>query len=177
MRKFTFLMLILISCSCSSKPSIPIAESVDLERFMGKWYVIASIPTFIEKDAYNATEYYQQEEGNKIKTAFSFNQGSPSGIRKIHNPIGFVTKHPSNAIWKMQFLWPFKMDYRIVHLDSEYQHTIVGREKRDFVWIMSRSSKIDSKEYQNLVQIVKDAGYKTDKLKLVPQSERTTKLP
>lgn len=157
---------------CQSLPEkgpLPIANSVDLDRFMGDWYVIANIPTFIEKKAYNAIESYQRRDDGAIATTFRFRKGGFDGKLKTYNPTGFVTDDPSNAVWRMQFIWPFKGDYRIVHVDENYQYTIIGRNKRDYVWIMARTPQVSNEVYFDLVRRVRDAGYETAKLGKVPQ--------
>ncbi len=50
--------LLLAACETMPDPTLPLAEDVDLQRFMGDWYVIANIPTFLEKGAHNAVETY-----------------------------------------------------------------------------------------------------------------------
>ena len=144
-------------------------EHVDLARFMGDWYVLANIPTFVEKGAHNAVESYKMNADGTIATTFTFNQDSFDGKLKKHTPKGFVRDKKSNAVWGMQFIWPFKGDYRIVYLDADYSQTIVGREKRDYVWIMARSPKISAADYDKLLGIVKDEGYDTAKVQKVPQ--------
>ena len=72
-------------------------ESVDLQRFMGDWYVIASIPTFIETDAFNAVESYKLSEDGSIATTFRFNKGGFDGPEKIYKPRGFIEDRPSNG--------------------------------------------------------------------------------
>ena len=112
-------------------------ESVDLQRFMGDWYVIASIPTFIETDAFNAVESYKLSEDGSIATTFRFNKGGFDDPEKIYKPRGFIEDRPSNAVWGMQFIWPFKAEYRIIYLSDDYAQTIIGRMKRDYAWIMA----------------------------------------
>ena len=114
----------------------------DLPRFMGDWYVIANIPTFLEKDAYNPVESYALNEDGTIATTFTFNDGSFEGEEKVYHPQGFIRNSDTNAEWGMQFLWPIKADYRIVYLDEDYQYTVIGRNSRDYVWIMARNAQI-----------------------------------
>ncbi|NVK21548.1 MAG: lipocalin family protein [Kangiellaceae bacterium] len=164
----------IIACSlmlsaCSSYPPIRTAENVDLSRFMGKWYVIANIPTFIEKGAHNAVETYQLDQDGNILTTFRFNQDSFDGEEKIYNPKGFVWDKTSNAVWGMQFIWPIEMEYRIVYLSTDYQQTIIGRSERDYVWIMARTPTISAQHYQKLLQIVADEGYDITKVQPIPQ--------
>jgi apolipoprotein D and lipocalin family protein len=171
--KNTLLLLALITLlsACGSQNLKPIdtVEHVDLKRFMGDWYVIANIPTFIETDAYNAIETYQMNDDGSIATTFTFRKGSADGDSKQYNPTGFIVDQESNALWDMQFIWPFKAEYRVIYLDDDYQTTIIGRSKRDYVWLMSRASSIDENSYQSLLSFIESQGYDINKVQRVPQ--------
>ena len=150
-------------------PEMETVDYVDLERFMGDWYVIANIPTFLEKGAYNAVERYEINEDGTIATTFTFRDGSFDGEEKQYNPKGFVRDTQSNAIWGMRFIWPIKADYRIVYLDEDYSRTIIGRQKRDYVWVMAREPEISESDYQMLLGVVESLGYDTSRVQRVPQ--------
>ena len=143
---------------------MPVVDYVDLDRFMGDWYVIATIPTFLERDAFNPIETYQLNSDGTIATTFTFNKGSLNGPTKIYRPRGFIKDRRTNAIWDMQFVWPIKADYRIVYLDDDYQQTIIGRNSRDFVWVMARTPRISEQDYLNLVTMVGSLGYNLNDL-------------
>ena len=144
-------------------------EHVDIERFMGPWYVIANIPTFLEKGAHNAVETYSLNDDGTIATNFTYRKGGFEGKLKEYNPKAFVLDDPSNARWGMRFVWPVKADYRIVYLDEGYITTVIGRQSRDFVWIMARTPTISDLNYESLVSFVESIGYDTSKLVRVPQ--------
>jgi apolipoprotein D and lipocalin family protein len=167
----TSLLLCSLLAGCQSIPDkpIPTVAHVDLPRFMGDWYVIANIPTFIEDGAHNAVESYELLDKTTVKTTFKFNQDSFDGPIKVYHPTGYIVDTKSNAHWDMQFFWPFKSEYRIVYLDDNYQQTIIGRTKRDYLWIMSRSPDIDQEIYTNLIAQAKTLGYDINKIQLVPQ--------
>ena len=145
-------------------------DHVDLERFMGPWYVIANIPTFLEKEAYNAVETYTLNDDGTIATTFTFRKGGFDGKEKEYNPKAFVLDEESNALWGMRFVWPIKADYRIVYLDSDYSQTIIGRQDRDYVWIMARTPTISDSDYDTLLAKVEALGYDVTLVKRVPQS-------
>jgi apolipoprotein D and lipocalin family protein len=102
------ILVLLPLLGCQTTNTIHTVPSVDLNRFMGDWYVIANIPTFIEKEAYNAVESYRLAEDGTIETTFKFNKGGFDGPLKTYNPRGYVRDEKSNAVWGMQFFWPFK---------------------------------------------------------------------
>jgi apolipoprotein D and lipocalin family protein len=155
--------------ACSSAPTIPTAKNVDLPRFMGDWYVIANIPTWPERDAYNAIESYKLDPDGSIATTFTFRKGAFDGPEKVMRPRGFVTDTESNAVWGMQFVWPIKAEYLISHVDAGYTETIIARSSRDYVWIMARKPVLPEADYARLVQMVADLGYDMTKLQKVPQ--------
>ncbi len=156
---------------CQSAPLPPMATvpQVDLNRFMGDWYVIAHIPTFPERNAYDAIESYRLNADGAVATTFSFREGGFDGEAKRMQPTGFVSDRSSNAVWEMQFIWPFKADYRIVYLRPDYGVTIIARQKRDYVWIMARSPHIGDAEYGQLVDRIATWGYDPRQLRRVPQ--------
>jgi apolipoprotein D and lipocalin family protein len=162
---------ILAGCGAQPQPKAPlkIVPNVDLERFMGDWYVIANIPTFIEKGAHNAIESYRLQPDGTIATTFTFRDGSFDGPYKRYEPTGYVFDHNSNAIWGMQFIWPIKADYRIVYLNADYNQTVIGREARDYAWIMARTPQIPEADYQAMVELLTTQGYEVARLKKVPQ--------
>jgi apolipoprotein D and lipocalin family protein len=137
---------------------------------MGDWYVIANIPTFLEKGAHNAVENYQLNDDGTIATTFTYRADAFDGKPKEYRPKGFIKDTKSNALWGMRFIWPIKADYRIVYLDDAYSQTIVARQSRDYVWIMARTPSISEQDYEQLVSFVESIGYDVSKLQRVPQS-------
>ena len=161
-------LLFLAGCQ-AGKPPLETVDYVDLQRFMGDWYVIANIPTLVEKGAHNAVESYRLDEDGTIATTFTFRKDAFDGPEKRYRPRGFVRDPESNAEWGMQFIWPFEGDYRIIYLDDDYSTTIIGRNKRDYVWLMARTPQIPGSEFDRAVQFIEDAGYDISSLQRVPQ--------
>ena len=167
---FTLLFALIALTGCAAKGvEMETVDHVELDRFMGPWYVIANIPTFLEKGAHNAVETYTLNDDGSIATNFKFRADSFDGKEKEYNPKAFVTNTETNALWGMRFVWPIKADYRIVYLDEGYTQTIVARQKRDYVWIMARTPTISDADYDRLVSTVEGLGYDISKLVRVPQ--------
>ena len=163
------LLTMMLGACASRGPDMQTVDYVDLERFMGDWYVIANIPTFLEKGAHNAVESYALNDDGTVATTFVFRDGSFDGEEKTYTPKGFVRDDGSNALWGMRFIWPIKADYRIVYLDEDYSQTVIARQKRDFVWIMARTPQISEEEYARLIEFTASIGYDVSKIERVPQ--------
>jgi apolipoprotein D and lipocalin family protein len=160
---------LLAACQSTRLPELPTVAKVDLQRFMGDWYVIANIPTLIERGAHNAVESYALEKDGTIATTFTYRAGSFTGKLRQYHPRGFVLDRDSNALWGMRFIWPIKADYRITYLSDDYSQTVIGRQKRDYVWIMARTPQIPAADYQRLLALVAAQGYDISKVQRVPQ--------
>jgi len=162
-------VLAVAACNDAELPPLPTVAHVDLPRFMGTWYVIANIPTSMEKDAYGPQEKYRLAEDGTIETTFTFNAGGFDGKPVRHTARGFVVDHASNAAWKMQFMWPLRFEYLIADLAPDYSTTIVARSKRDYVWIMARTPQVDAATYARLVDAAVALGYPRERIQKVPQ--------
>lgn len=154
--------------SCTKRESLDTVSYVDIEQFMGDWYVIANIPTMFEKDAYNPIESYQLDADGTVATTFTFNKGSFDGEQKIMTAKGFIKNKQTNAEWGMQFMWPIKADYRIVYLDDDYQYTVIGRNKRDYLWIMARQQPMPDEIYNELESMLAGMGYDIQQIQRAP---------
>lgn len=163
------LLALMAACQGNRYPPMATVAHVELPRFMGDWYVIANIPTRLERGAHNAVENYALAEDGTIETTFTYRKDSFDGPLKTYHPRGFVRDRETNARWGMQFIWPIKADYRIIHLDDAYTRTVVGRQKRDYVWIMARTPQIPEADYRELLNIVAASGYDIAEVQKVPQ--------
>ena len=171
MRRSLFLLPLITAvllAGCQSTPPIQTVDHVDLERYMGDWYVIANIPTFLERDAHNAMERYSLNNDGTIDTVFTFRKGSFDGDEKRYNPTGFV-RSENNAEWGMQFIWPIKAEFLVIWLDEDYTQTVIGRSKRDYVWIMAREPEMADEDLQEIIAFLDEQGYDTSEIQMVPQ--------
>jgi apolipoprotein D and lipocalin family protein len=158
-----------LTAQADPQPITPVT-GVDLSRYMGDWYVIAAIPTYFEKDAYNAVETYRLQADGRIATSFRYRNGSFDGRVKVIHSTGFVQEHSGNAVWGVQIFWPFKAQYIVAYLKEDYSQTIVARDARDYTWIMARTPTIPPADYAGLLARVKTMGYPVSKIRKVPQA-------
>jgi apolipoprotein D and lipocalin family protein len=172
---FVTLFAFLAACSTGDLDkkygALKLVDKVNLNRFMGRWYVIANIPTFIEKGACNATETYTwNEEKQRIDIDFKFNKDSINGEQKSYSQKGFIFDKENNSEWRIQPFWPLKFSYLILDLDKkDYSYTVIGVPNRGHVWIMARTPKLDKLLYSDIVRNIAKMGFDISQLKLVPQ--------
>lgn len=166
---FKAIVIAVLLAGCAAKlPPLKTVASVDIHRFMGDWYVIANIPTWIEKGAHNAVESYRLDKDGTVSTTFTFRKGSFDGPVKTYRPRGFIRDATGNAVWGMQFIWPIKAEYLITYLNDDYTNTIIARNKRDYAWIMARTPTIPDEDYARLTAELEAQGYDTSRLQRIP---------
>ena len=163
-------LMVTAGCGDASSPTIEHVAAVDLPRFMGEWYVIAHIPARMERNAYDATESYELRPDGRIQTTFRFRDGSFDAPMKTLKPVGSVRPGFNNAVWGMQFIWPFSAEYVVAYLSDDYSQTIIGRSARDYVWLMARTPTISPADYTQDVERMRKLGYDVTRLRQVPQS-------
>lgn len=162
--------LLLGACSLlQKKPApMPTVPHVDLQRYVGRWYVIANIPPWIERGAHNAVEEYRLDDDGNVPTVFTWRKGGFDGpLRRLHSK-GFPSAS-NPALWGVQFVWPIKAEYRIAWLAPDYSRVIVARSKRDYVWLMARTPTIPMDEFEQHRRRIADLGYDVSRLQRVPQ--------
>ncbi len=154
---------------CRSGRLEPIrVPQINLDKFMGEWYVIANIPTPFVKNAFNAVQNYQLNADGSISTTFKYREGGFDGREKTLTPKGYVGDDGSNAKWGLQF-GPILAEYLIAYVSPDYTETIIARTSRDFVWIMARTPTIPDADYDALVAKITSWGYDTEQLEKIPQ--------
>jgi apolipoprotein D and lipocalin family protein len=144
------------------------ATAIDLNKYSGKWFIIACIPSPVDKKwDYVAETYTINKKGNiDIYTTY-IKEGSTK--EKSLRSIGFPHKETSNTFWDVQFIWPFTADYLIEECAPDYTYSIVGHPKKKYFYILARESKIPETLYSNLVERYKAQGYDMAKLRKLKQ--------
>jgi apolipoprotein D and lipocalin family protein len=175
--KLSWTLLLGLASVCAHAESktealpVPLADNVDLSRFMGDWYVIAQITADSDRDAYNAVESYSLSSDGSIATVYRNRQGSFDGPEKVLTPTGYVVEGTGNALWGIRLYWwlPFKLEYRVSYLEADYSVAIIGRSKRDYVWLFSRKPDMSDADLARYTKLIVSWGYDGSKLLRVPQ--------
>lgn len=168
-------LVVLAGCTGSSLPPLRgMEQPLDLQRFMGDWYVLAFIPIdlpFIsEKDAHNGVESYRLTADGTIETTYTFRDGSFDGPVRRMTPRARVANPTLNTEWKMKFFWFLPAgDFLVIDRDEAYSRTIIAVPDRRWVWLMARTPSIPDGDYQAMVAVLTRNGFDVSKLRTVPQ--------
>ena len=164
------LLFVLWGCrsgASAEREPLSLAEGVDLERFMGKWYVHGYTPTRFDPDAYGATETYELSEKGVIETTYRFRKGGPEGPEKTMRPKARVVEGTGNALWKMRFFGVFNAPYCILFVDEDYQYTVIGHPNRELAWIMARDRILPLERYEQLLAELEGQGFERSLLQRI----------
>lgn len=165
MKKLVLSLLLIVGCG-SSYPPLEVVEKVDLNKYLGKWYEIASFPNSFQKDCNCTTAEYTLPENHEkyIIVKNSCNRKSPDGKLSVANGKAFIADDITNAKLKVQFFWPFKGDYYIIDLADDYSYVLVGHPSREYLWILAREKTMLQETYNHLQYIAEQKGFDVTKL-------------
>ena len=144
---------------------LEVVPYVDLGRYIGTWYEIATIPQRFQKDCVGVTATYTLRDDGAIAVLNKCRKKTLDGELKEVNGKAWVVDKKTNAKLKVRFFWPFKGDYWIIELDADYQYAVVGHPGRKYLWILSRSPQMDESLYQDLLQRIVNKGYDLARIK------------
>jgi apolipoprotein D and lipocalin family protein len=144
---------------------LDVVPYVDLQRYVGTWYEIATIPQRFEKGCVGVTAEYSLRKNGEIQVVNTCIQDTLEGKVRRARGKAWVVDSRTNAKLKVRFFWPFAGAYWIIGLDSDYQWAIVGHPARTYLWILSRSPQIDDALYRDLLRLTADKGYDLTKIK------------
>lgn len=131
---------------------------IDLQRFMGQWFVIANIPYFPERGKVASSDVYALREDGRIDNTYVFRRDFNTSERRWSG-VSEVVPGSNGAHWKVQFIWPFKADLLVLEVDPDYQWALLGHPKRSMAWIFARQANMDNAQYQGLLTRMRGFGY------------------
>jgi apolipoprotein D and lipocalin family protein len=165
-------MLTLCGCaSMSGSSSAPLrpVKYVDLQRYMGGWFVIANIPYFAEKDCFDSVEGYALRADGRIDNKFACREKSfDAPMTPKLKTIATVHDRTSNAEWRVPFFRVVRVKYFVIDLDPDYRWAVIGHPSRRYGWILSRTRTLPDDTYLGILQRLRGQGYDEAKFVKVP---------
>jgi apolipoprotein D and lipocalin family protein len=150
--------------NAADRPPLDVVESVDLQRYLGKWYEVASYPAWFQKGCTGSTAEYTLLEDGRIRVVNRCFKNSLDGPLKESKGKAEVVDQQTNAKLKVWFFWPFKGDYWIIDLALDYSWAVVGTPSRKYLWVLSRTPALDPKVLAEILSRLPAKGYDPGRL-------------
>lgn len=173
-----FAMLIISSFSFAKTKPVQTVSQVDLQRYLGEWYEIASIPQSFQKMCVrNVKAQYSLASNGLIKVVNSCE--TKNGDIKTANARAKVTDKNSNAKLKVTFVkifdWVFSLggNYWILDLDKDYSLAVVGDPTREYGWILSRTKEVSPQVWERVKAVLEKNDYDLCKFKTTIQDNNS----
>jgi apolipoprotein D and lipocalin family protein len=141
---------------------------VDLDRYMGRWYIVANIPYFAELGNVAPYVEYRRREDARIDDFYTARDGFAEppfvkkGLIEVTDPMG-------NAYGRITFLGPLWQDYAVLYLDAEYRHTVIGHPSRDYAWLFAREPRVADADYARMLESLAANGFDPARVLKIPQ--------
>jgi len=147
-----------------AQDTLKTVTNVDLNRYAGKWYEIASFPQFFQKGCNCTTAEYTVCNKGYVVVENRCNKDSANGRESYIKGKAFVVKNTGNAKLKVQFFWPFRAKYWIIDLADDYSYAVVGHPNKKYLWILCRTPQLNELLYNQIVERIKNKGFDINKL-------------
>jgi apolipoprotein D and lipocalin family protein len=154
---------------CKVQMPLETVAEVDLKRYSGKWYEIASFPQRFQKGCLGTTATYTISDKGYVIVENRCFKNSMSGSESYIKGKAFVQKGSNNAKLKVQFFWPFRGKYWIINLADDYRYAVVGHPNRQYLWILSRTPHMEASDYENILSDLQSKNFDVSRLQLTPQ--------
>jgi apolipoprotein D and lipocalin family protein len=145
--------------------TLSVVQQVELNRYIGKWFEIASYPAWFQKGCTGSTAEYSLLPDGKMEVLNRCRKGSLDGPLKTSKGKAEVVDTVTNAKLKVWFFWPFKGNYWIIDLDPDYLWAVVGEPSRKYLWILGRTPIMEESVYQGILERLSTKGYDPGKLR------------
>jgi apolipoprotein D and lipocalin family protein len=155
---------------CAEYPPLEVVPRVDLARYAGKWYEIASLPVSQQEGCNCTTAEYSRIDDETIRVVNRCRKGGPTGSVDEATGKAFVVAGSNNAKLKVQFFWPFRGDYWVVDLAEDYSYAVVGTPNRKYFWILSRTPRMQPEILTTLLNRVRSKGFDTARAQVTNQA-------
>jgi apolipoprotein D and lipocalin family protein len=166
-----FAIISIALAACASQPTRPLATvaAVDLARYAGRWYEIASILNKFQAMCVADTLANYRSDGDQIRVNNRCHKQDGS-IAEV-NGIAKIVEGSGNAKLRVSFFRPFYGDYWVLALDPDYQWVLVGEPRRKFGWVLSRATNMSESELQRVLDRAVSLGYPREAFRITPHQQ------
>lgn len=141
---------------------------VDLDRFLGRWYMIANIPYFAERGNLAPYVEYSRRDDGMLDDLYTARETFEKPPFQKHGIIE-VTNLVNNAEGRITFLGPLWQDYSVLYLDDDYKYTVIAHPSRNYAWLFSREPDISKEVYSRMIAVLAANHFKVDRILKIPQ--------
>lgn len=144
-------------------PPLRVMAEVDLKRYAGTWYEVASYPTTFQRGCINSRATYTLREDGTVGVLNECNRGAEGKLSSAKGTARVVDP-ATNAKLSVSFFWPFSGEYWIIDLGGNYEYAVVGHPSRQYLWVLSRTPGMDEEVYRGILERLSDQHYDTSRL-------------
>jgi apolipoprotein D and lipocalin family protein len=154
----------------SKTPPLTSTANIDIERYMGRWWVVANIPYFAENGKVATADVYALKPNGKIDNVFAYRKAFDQPEQLLQAEAR-VYPGTNNNHWQVRF-WGglIRSQLLILEVSPDYQWALIGNPGRSLAWVFSRKQMMSDAELAQLTEKFRQYGYDPSKLQRVPQS-------
>ncbi|MEM5341349.1 lipocalin family protein [Paraburkholderia azotifigens] len=167
----------IVISACSQSPANPNPRAdvplkpanVDLPRYMGRWYVIAIIPYFLESKYVGSYADWSLREDGKIDDRYTAHAKTFDALPSTFHFVDSVVPGSENGEWRVRIVWPVHVTQLTLYVDDDYRYTLLGLRDKSLGWIFAREPDVSEDVYRSLLARFDALGFDASRFRRVPQ--------
>ncbi len=164
MKSLFLILVVLMTQQIYADKELQTVQSVELNKYLGKWYEVGRYPNSFQKNCFKSTATYSLNEKGKIIVLNECKKGSPDGKYKSVKGKAWIVDKQTNAKLKVSFFWPFSGNYWIVDLAPDYSYVVVSEPGMKYLWILNRTPEINPEVEKGIYAKLEKMGFDTKKI-------------
>ena len=164
-------LFLLVACKSQNTTTMDYStvNELDINRYLGTWYEIARFDHSFERNLVGVTATYSMRDEGKLKV---LNQGFKESLNgSLSSATGKAKLTDEPGKLKVSFFWIFYADYFVLELDEDYQWALIGSSNDKYLWILSRTPKLEDEVLVYILKKAEQRGYNVSNLIWVEQKE------
>ncbi len=164
MKNLSLLLFLILAPLANGQTSLETVDYVDVNRYLGRWYDIASFPQWFQEGCTNTQAVYELKKNGDLKVTNSCNKDTTTGKLKVSVGKAKIVDQQTNSKLKVSFFGPFYGNYWIIDLGENYEYAVVSDPTKETLWILSRTIKLEKSVLDGILARLKTKGFDISKL-------------
>jgi apolipoprotein D and lipocalin family protein len=163
-RLLTAWLLVLGLPARAADRAVEVQAGLDLERYLGTWYEIASYPASFQRGCTATTASYVRDGSGVLRVRNTCRRGGLDGKPSSVSGYLRVPDPADPARLEVSFFRPFWADYWVLAVADDYGWALVGTPNRKYLWVLARTRTLDDATWTSLVGRLAASGWDTGRL-------------
>ena len=166
------LVALALFCAAAASAAEPpqTVASVDLQRYQGRWYELARLPMFFQRNCVQAEAHYGLQDDGRLRVTNRC-RTEEGEWQEVQGEAVAQIEGQTDKLWVRLDNWFSRLlpsvargEYWVLYLDEDYRTALVGHPNRKYLWLLAREPEVSAETRTHLLEQARQRGYDTSEL-------------